>query len=64
MATHTIPRNADPFVYRPGTPDEDTHPHCCSDGLVFLTYTAFDEEIGEEAERLEVVPCRRCAEDV
>jgi hypothetical protein len=29
--------------------------------LVFLTYTAFDEAVGEEVERLEVVPCRRCA---
>jgi hypothetical protein len=31
------------------------------DGLVFLTYTVFDEAVGEEVERLEVVPCRRCA---
>jgi hypothetical protein len=29
--------------------------------LVFLTYTVFDEAVGEEVERLEVVPCRRCA---
>jgi hypothetical protein len=27
-----------------------------------LTYTVFDEAVGEEVERLEVVPCRRCAE--
>jgi hypothetical protein len=26
-------------------------------GLVFLTYTVF-----EEVERLEVIPCRRCAD--
>jgi len=32
------------------------------DGLVFLTYTVFDEVVGEEVERLEVVPCRRCAD--
>jgi hypothetical protein len=31
-------------------------------GLVFLTYTVFDEAVGEEVERLEVVPCRRCAD--
>jgi hypothetical protein len=37
-------------------------PCACMDGLVFLTYTAFDEEIGEEVERLDAVPCRRCAE--
>jgi len=30
--------------------------------LVFLTYTVFDEAVGEEVERLEVVPCRRCSE--
>jgi hypothetical protein len=41
---------------------EDHHPHACTDGLVFLTYTVFDEAVGEEVERLEVVPCRRCAD--
>jgi hypothetical protein len=30
--------------------------------LVFLTYTTYDEDLGEEVERLEVVPCRRCAD--
>ena len=48
-------------VFRP-TQGEDTHPHACTAGLVFLTHTVFDEEIGEEVERLEVVPCRRCAD--
>ena len=48
-------------VFRP-TQGEDTHPHACADGLGFLTYTVFDEEIGEEVERLEVVPCRRCVD--
>ena len=48
-------------VYRPTDQDQDTHPHACADGLVFLTYTVFEEEIGDEVERLEVVPCRRCA---
>ena len=37
-------------------------PCACTDGLVFLTYTVFDEAVGEEVERLEVVPCRRCAD--
>lgn len=41
---------------------EDHHPHACMDGLVFLTYTLFDEEVGDEVELIEVVPCRRCAE--
>ena len=37
-------------------------PHACMDGLVFLTYTVFEEAVGEEVERLEVLPCRRCAD--
>ena len=35
---------------------ERLRPHACTDGLVFLTYTVFDEAVGEEVERLEVVP--------
>ena len=50
-------------VFRPERPEEDPHPHACTDGLVFLPYTAFDEAVGEEVERPKVVPCRRCAED-
>ena len=47
----------------PGEATEDQdHPHACVDGLVFLTYTAFDGSVGDEVERLEVLPCRRCAE--
>ena len=49
-------------VFRPSEAEEDHHPHACTDGLVFLTYTAFDEAVDEEVERLEVVPCRRCAD--
>jgi hypothetical protein len=49
-------------VYRPDEHGEDTHPHACTDGQVFLTYVIFDPEIGDEVERLEVVPCRRCAD--
>jgi hypothetical protein len=49
-------------VYRPTAEERDTHPHACSNGLVFLTYTAFDEEVGDEVERIEVMLCRRCAE--
>ncbi len=41
---------------------EDHHPHACVDGVVYLTYTVYDEEIGEEVEKIEVLPCRRCAE--
>jgi hypothetical protein len=32
-------------VFRPSEVDEDTHPHACTDGLVFLVYTAYDEEM-------------------
>ncbi len=49
-------------VFRPREASDDYHPHACTDGLVFLTYTIFDEAMGEEVERLEVVPCRRCAD--
>ena len=49
-------------VFRPSEANEDPHPHACTDGLVLLTYTVFDEEIGEEVERIESVPCRRCAD--
>jgi hypothetical protein len=40
--------------------DQDHHPHACYEGLVFLTYTTFDEEVGDEVEHIESVPCRRC----
>jgi hypothetical protein len=49
-------------VFRPREASEDTHPHACTDGLVFLTYMVFDEAVGEEVERIETIPCRRCAE--
>ena len=48
-------------VFRPREDSED-HPHACTEGLVFLTYTVFDEAVGEEVERLDVVLCRRCAD--
>ena len=51
-------------VFRPNEGSEDYHHHTCTDGLVFLTYTVFDEAVGEEVERLEVVPCRRCADSL
>jgi hypothetical protein len=41
-------------------PNQDPHPHACVDGFVYLGYLVFDEEIGAEVERIEVVPCRRC----
>jgi hypothetical protein len=41
---------------------ERLRPHTCTDGLIFLTYTVFDDAVGEEVERIEALPCRRCAE--
>jgi hypothetical protein len=52
------------IVYRPAEEGEDVHPHACTGGLVFLTYVVFDEEIGDEAEFIEAVSCRRCQEDL
>jgi hypothetical protein len=46
---------AESSVFRPSEASEDHHPHACTDGLVFLIYTVFDEAVGEEVERLEVV---------
>jgi hypothetical protein len=34
----------------------------CLNGYVYLGYTALDEETGEEVERVEALPCRRCAD--
>ncbi len=50
-----------PKIHR--DPAEDHHPHACWSGFVYMGYTVFDEEIGEEVEKLEVIPCRRCAEE-
>ena len=49
-------------VFRPSEASEN-HPHACSEGLVFLTYTVFDKAVGDEVERIEAVPCRRCASE-
>ena len=39
------------------------HPHACLDGYVYLGYTVVDEETGEAVDRVEALPCRRCAEE-
>jgi hypothetical protein len=46
----------------PSTEEQD-HPHVCLNGYVYLGYTAVDEQTGEEVERVEALPCRRCAEE-
>ena len=50
-----------PYAHQ-STEDQD-HPHACLNGYVYLGYTAIDGETGEEVERLEALPCRRCAEE-
>ena len=60
MDEHTISPAGDPFHAAPDHQDE--HPHARTDGLVYLGYTALDEETGEEVERVEALPCRRCAD--
>jgi hypothetical protein len=49
-------------VFRPEVPDQDHHPHACWAGVVYITYPAHDEEVGDEVERIDAVPCRRCAD--
>jgi len=49
--------HADPYT------EEQDHPHACLNGYVYLGYTAIDEETGEEIERVEAMPCRRCAKE-
>jgi hypothetical protein len=43
--------------------DEQDYPHACLNGYVYLGSSAVDEETGEEVERVEALPCRRCAEE-
>jgi hypothetical protein len=50
------------IVWGAASAEADPHPHCCWRGLVFLGYSVFDEEIGEEVEQIEIVPCRRCGD--
>ncbi len=57
MDTKRIPPDGDPFSSAPRH-DQD-HPHACLDGYVYLGYTTIGED-GEEVERIEAVPCRRC----
>ena len=62
MDTVRIPVSGDPFYAAAAQDHDEDHPHACVDGLVYLTYTAFDEEVGDEVEHVECIPCRRCAE--
>jgi hypothetical protein len=41
---------------------QDPHPHACYEGWIYMTYTAYGDTVGDEVERIEAIPCRRCAE--
>ena len=56
----TISPAGDPFH---AATEEQDHPHACLNGYIYLGYTATDEETGEEVDRVEALPCRRCAEE-
>jgi hypothetical protein len=58
---HTISPAGDPFHAALHDQEQD-HPHACLNGYVYLGYTAVDEETSEEVERVEALPCRRCAD--
>jgi hypothetical protein len=45
----------------PAAAQDQDHPHACTDGYVYMSYTV--EEDGEEVERVEALPCRRCASE-
>jgi hypothetical protein len=65
--TKRIQPDGDPFYAAPPTEEQD-HPHACLGGYVYLGYTnlgytTVDEETGEEVERVEALPCRRCASE-
>jgi hypothetical protein len=40
---------------------KDPHPHACYERWAYLTYTAYDETVGAEVEKIKAIPCRRCA---
>ena len=60
MDTARISPAGDPFH---AAPHDQDRPYACLNGYIYLGYTAVDEETGEEVERVEALPCRRCAEE-
>ena len=38
-------------------------PHACYDGVVYIGRLVEDPGTGEEVERVEALPCRRCIEE-
>jgi hypothetical protein len=58
-----IPASGDPFHAAGQAKDaEASEPlHCCWSGVVYIGHLVVAED-GEEVERVEIVPCRRCSE--
>ena len=40
--------------------DDQDHPHACYEGVVYIGHLV--EQDGEEVERADALPCRRCAD--
>jgi hypothetical protein len=57
-----IPPVGDPFTAAPHHDDQDERPHACNDGVVYIGHLVEDPGTGEEAEVVEPVPWRRCAD--
>lgn len=38
-------------------------PHACYDGVVYVGHLVEDPATGDEVERIEALPCRRCASE-
>jgi hypothetical protein len=57
-----IPPVGDPFTAAPHHDDQDERPHACNDGAVYIGHLVEDPGTGEEAEVVEPVPWRRCAD--
>jgi hypothetical protein len=62
LSERRIPPAGDPF-HLAGRDLKQDYPHACIEGRVFLSYTVLDPEAGEEVERIENLPCRRCIEE-
>src|SRR5215217_2752455 len=66
------PQGRSPYGHRKGIARRRSLPRSTSrpgssarvpERVLYLGYTAVDEETGEEVERIEALPCRRCAEE-
>jgi len=47
----------------PAHPSTEETPHACLEGVVYIGHLVEDPGTGEEIERVEALPCRRCDEE-